>query len=65
MKLINFNGASDYNKLNHLPFNRGFSVRQDLIEKMNLYGFNCPLHLIETDIIDGKKKKWLVVLFEA
>jgi len=22
MKLITFNGASDYNKLNHLPFNR-------------------------------------------
>jgi hypothetical protein len=60
MKLITFNGASDYNKLNHLPFNRNFSVREDLIEKMNLYGFNCPLHLIETDLIDGKKKKWLV-----
>lgn len=60
MKLITFNGASDYCKLNHLPFNRNFSVRQDLIDKMNLYGFNSPLHLIETDLIDGKLKKWLV-----
>jgi hypothetical protein len=60
MKLITFNGASDYHKLNHLPFNRNFSVRQDLIEKMNLYGFNSPLHLIETHLIDGKLKKWLV-----
>lgn len=60
MKLITFNGASDYNKLNHLPFNRKFSVRQDLINKMNTYGFTCPIFLIETDLIDGKKKKWLV-----
>lgn len=60
MKLITFNGASDYQKLNHLPFNRSFSVRQDLIEKMNTYGFTCPIFLIETDLIDGKKKKWLV-----
>jgi hypothetical protein len=60
MKLITFNGASDYNKLNHLPFNRNFSVRQDLIDKMNTYGFTCPIFLIETDLIDGKKKKWLV-----
>lgn len=60
MKLITFNGASDYNKLNHLPFNRSFSVRQDLMDKMNTYGFTCPIFLIETTLIDGKKKKWVV-----
>jgi hypothetical protein len=60
MKLITFNGASDYNKLNHLPFNRKFSVRNDLIQKMNTSGFTCPLQLIETSLIDGKKKRWLV-----
>ena len=60
MKLITFNGASDYNKINHLPFNRKFSVRTDLMQKMNTYGFTCPLQLIETSLIDGKKKRWLV-----
>jgi hypothetical protein len=60
MKLITFNGASDYNKINHLPFNRKFSVRTDLMQKMNTYGFTCPIFLIETSLIDGKKKKWLV-----
>ena len=60
MKLIHFNGASDYGKLNHLPFNRKFCVRTDLMQKMNTYGFTCPLQMIETSLIDGKKKKWLV-----
>jgi hypothetical protein len=60
MKLITFNGASDYNKINHLPFNRKFCVRTDLMQKMNTYGFTCPIFLIETSLIDGKKKKWLV-----
>lgn len=60
MKLITFNGANDYNKLNHLPFNRKFAVRTDLMQKMNTYGFTCPLQMIETSLIDGKKKRWLV-----
>lgn len=58
MKLKTFN-KEDYNKLNHLSFNRKFSVRNDLVEKMNLYGFTVPINIISTDVIDGKTKLYI------
>ena len=59
MKLLTFNGNKDYNKLNHLPFNRQFKVRNDLTKKMNLYGFTVPIIIIETNLINGKKQKYI------
>lgn len=59
MKLKKFNGSKDYNKLNHLPFNRKFSVRPGLMKSMNEYGFIVPIHLIETDLFDGKKQIYI------
>lgn len=59
MKLKKFNGATDYNKLNHLPFNRNFSVRKDLIDSINNFGFLTPIILIETSVIDGQKKLYI------
>jgi len=56
MKVIKFNGKQDYSKLNHLPFNRRFTVRTDLVQSMNDFGFIDPIKLIETDIITGKKE---------
>lgn len=59
MKLLTFNGNKDYNKLNHLPFNRNFKVRNDLTVKMNLYGFTSPINIIETSLINGKKQRYI------
>lgn len=59
MKLKIFNGSKDYNKLNHLPFNRDFSVRQDLIKSMNKMGFIVPLIIIKTNLFDGKNKLYI------
>lgn len=59
MKFKTFNGSNDYNKLNHLPFNRQFSVRQDLIDSINQFGFQSPIILIETSVIDGQKKLYI------
>lgn len=59
MKLKVFNGANDYNKLNHLPFNRKFKVRPDLTASMNERGFITPINIIETDIITGKKELFI------
>jgi len=59
MKLIIFNNAKECDKLNHLPFNRNFSVRTDLMDKMNQYGFTVPINIIKTDVIDGVSKLWI------
>lgn len=59
MKIVKYNGVADYGKLNHLPFNRSFNVREELINKMNTYGFTCPIHIIKTSLIDGKMKEWV------
>lgn len=59
MKLIKFNGAKDYNKLNHLPFNRQFKVRKDLTDSMNKRGFTVPLTLIKTNLINGKEELYI------
>lgn len=55
-----FNGATDYGKINHLPFNRNFSVTEGLINSMNKYGFTVPILFIKTSLIDGKMKEWLI-----
>ena len=59
MKLKVFNGANDYNKLSHLPFNRKFKVRPDLTASMNERGFITPINIIETSIITGKKEMFI------
>ena len=58
MKLKKFDKLS-YNSLNHLSFNRNFHVRQDLMDKMNLYGFTVPINIIRTNVIDGKMKLYI------
>lgn len=60
MKLIKLNTKKEINKLNHLPFNRKFKVRNDLIEKMNQYGFTVPILVLLTDIVNGITSKWIV-----
>jgi hypothetical protein len=60
MKLIKLETERDYAKVNHLPFNRKFGVRQDLIDGMNEFGFIVPMILLLTDVMDGVKKLWLV-----
>lgn len=59
METIKFNGRKDYNKLNLLPFNRKTEVRQDLVKKMNEYGFIQPINLIKTDLLDGKQQIYI------
>lgn len=59
MKLIKFNSPMDADKLNYLPFNRKYSVREDLMDKMNKYGFTVPINIIKTNIIDGKNRMWI------
>jgi hypothetical protein len=60
MKLIKLESEKDYLKINHLPFNRKFGVRQDLIESMNEFGFTVPILILKTDIMDGKPNYWFV-----
>lgn len=58
MKIKKFDKDS-YHTLNHFSFNRNFYVREDLIEKMNIYGFTVPINIIRTDVIDGKMKNYI------
>tara|TARA_R110002049_G_scaffold231127_2_gene403416 strand:+ start:15430 stop:16140 length:711 start_codon:yes stop_codon:yes gene_type:complete len=60
MKQITFKKEKDFNKINHLPFNREYSVRNDLIKSMNKSGFIVPIILMKTDIIDGQDKLWVL-----
>lgn len=60
MKLITLSTEKDFAKVAHLPFNREFSVRQDLINSMNEFGFTVPIQLLSTNIMDGKKRLWLL-----
>jgi hypothetical protein len=50
MKLIKLNGRQGFKKLKFLPFNRTYGVRKDLVEKMNLYGFQSAIKVIMTDL---------------
>jgi len=59
MKLLKFNGKKGYKKLNHLPFNRDFTVRTSLEEKMILYGYEVPIILIKTDLITGVEELFI------
>lgn len=45
MKLNIIKGAKGYKKLNHLPFNREFSLRNKLVESIKIYGFIQPIVL--------------------
>jgi hypothetical protein len=58
MKLIQIDKKFYESKIHHLPFNRKFSVRNDLIEKMNLYGFTVPAILIRSNIF-GKNQLFI------
>ena len=60
MKQITLKTEKDFNKIHHLPFNREYSVRQDLIKNMNHSGFIVPIILMFTNIVDGQWKLWLL-----
>jgi len=60
MKQKIFRTEADFKKINHLPFNREYSVRQDLIKSMNQSGFIVPIILLKTDLVDGKEKLWIL-----
>lgn len=60
MKQIRFNSEESFKKINHLPFNREYCIRQDLIESMQESGFIVPIILLKTDLIDGKEKLWIL-----
>lgn len=59
MKQIKITQSNQADKIKFLPFNRSFKVRQDLVAKMNLYGFTVPVILIETDLISGKMETFV------
>lgn len=54
MKLIKID-KKVFNKLQYLPFNRKYTVREDLINSMNQFGFTVPVILIESDIYGSKE----------
>ena len=60
MKHITLLSDKDFGKLNFLPFNRTYYVRNDLISNMNIFGFTVPIILLNTDIIDGKFKYYVI-----
>jgi len=60
MKQITLKTEKDFDKIHHLPFNRDYSVRADLIKNMNHSGFIVPILLIKTSIVDGKERLWLI-----
>lgn len=60
MKQKIFKTEKDFKKINHLPFNREYSVRQDLIKSMNQSGFIVPIILLNTDLVDGQEKLWIL-----
>jgi|TARA_R110000868_G_scaffold823_4_gene6209 hypothetical protein len=60
MKHITLLSEKDFGKLNFLPFNRSYHVRNDLINNMNIFGFTVPIILLNTDIIDGKRRYFVI-----
>ena len=59
MKTIKITKEVFEKKLHFLPFNRKYSVREELVTSMNKFGFAVPITLIETDLIDGVNKLWI------
>lgn len=59
MKIVKFKTEAEYKKLQHLPFNRNYGYRNDLAEKMNMYGFVGSIIIIETDIFTGKIQQYV------
>lgn len=60
MKLHKIKGEKGYDKLSHLPFNRPFKLRMNLVESMKKHGFIVPIVIIVTDVIDGVLRKYIL-----
>ena len=60
MKLKKFNGKAGFDKLNILPINRQYSLRNDLTNSMQIHGFIVPLILCYSKAIDGIRKLWIL-----
>ena len=59
MKTIKITKEVFEKKLHLLPFNRKFSVRQDLLTSMNKFGYSVAATLIKTNLIDGTEKLFI------
>lgn len=60
MKHVSYTKDSQFDKLNFLPFNRKYKVRQDLIDSMNKFGFIVPVVCIRTKLINGANSLWVL-----
>jgi len=60
MKLITLNGEKGYKKLNHLPFNRDFTLRPSLVKSMQEFGFIVPIICCYTSIISGVRELYIL-----
>lgn len=60
MRLLTFNGKVGFKKLNFLPFNRDFKVRNNLVDSINQFGFQVPILLVKTDVITGTEELYVV-----
>lgn len=58
-EVVEFNGASDFEKLKLLPFNRECGPRSDLMNSMNKYGFIGTIILIRTSVVNGLDEVWI------
>ena len=54
MKHIILKTEKDFEKLNYLPFNRKYHVRNDLTDNMNRFGFSVPIIILESNILQEK-----------
>jgi len=59
MKLIKFKGQKDYDKINHLPFNREYNLRPSLVESMKNKGFIDAISLCYSTAF-GTKELYLL-----
>lgn len=55
MKLIKFKGQKDYDKINHLPFNREYNLRPGLVESMKNKGFIDAISLCYSTAFGAKE----------
>lgn len=56
-----FNGKSDFTKyLNYLDFNRPYNVRPQMVDSIKEHGFIDPILIVNTDVIDGMEKLYIV-----
>lgn len=59
MKSLIKKSTKNYGKFKFLPFNREYSVRKDLIDSFNKYGWLMPIICIESSIY-GKKQLFIL-----